>query len=243
MTKERLEAERLIYKVMDILDPSGKNKEFWQEEFGKMSDKQFTDYFKNTPFPLYFQTQAWKEPSIEQISSALDAIKVPFLESVYLPFKYRNADGKPIKSKPCMVLYIHMKRMKQLLTKKNGMSIDAKTRDMRTGLLTGIDKNGKESDREFESFAVSGLDACIKEFSRSRADSMNDKSIMNNTIKSLGQVKLSDLPEEVDDSLSKVLLNAYLIGSQLIATNLVMGGTYTLPYTAKGRDKKVQRID
>lgn len=240
MTKERLEAERLVYKVMDTLDPSGANTDFWKEEFSKMSDAQFKKYISGH-FPFYFQTGAFKEPSMEQISSALDVINVPLLESIYMPYKYKNTEGKPIKSKPCLVLYIHMKRMKQLLTKKNGMSINAATRDMRTGLLTGIDKNGKESDREFESLAVSGLNATIKEFSRSRADAMNDKAAMNNTIRTIGQVSLKDMPEELSDPLSKNLLSTYFLGAQLM-TSLV-SDEYIFPYTAKNKEKKITRVD
>ena len=156
--------------------------------------------------------------------------------------EYKDKNGKPIKSKPCLVVYYHEKRMKQLLTKKNSGSISADLRDMKTGLLTGIDKNGKESDREFESLAVSGLMKTAEELSRPRADSMNDKDIMNNIIKNLGQVTLSELPEEVDDSLSKNLLNAYFIGAQLY-TNIVEKDTYILPYTAKDKELKINRID
>jgi hypothetical protein len=65
---------------------------------------------------------------------------------------------------------------------------------------------------------------------------------MSNTIKSLGQVSLKDLPEEVDDSLSKNLLSTYLIGAQLVSPNLVMQG-YLLPYTVKGRKMKLNRVD
>ena len=242
MTKERLEAERLIYKIYDILDPSGKNKDFWVEEFSKMSDEQFKKYISGH-YPFYFQTGAFKEPKIDQIKKALDVLEVPLLESVYLPYKYKDPKtGKPIKSKPCLVVYIHMKRMKQMLTKKNSYSTSANTRDMKTGLLTGIDKNGKESDREFESLAVSGLMSTAEELSRPRADSMDDKDIMNNTIKNLGQVSLKDLPEDKADSLSKNMLNAYLIGAQLYS-NIVSKDDYMLPYTATGKEKKIERVD
>lgn len=242
MTKERLEAERLIYKIYDILDPSGKNKDFWVEEFSKMSDEQFKKYISGH-YPFYFQTGAFKEPKIDQIKKALDALEVPLLESVYLPYKYKDPKtGKPIKSKPCLVVYIHMKRMKQMLTKKNSYSTSANTRDMKTGLLTGIDKNGKESDREFESLAVSGLMSTAEELSRPRADSMDDKDIMNNTIKNLGQVSLKDLPEDKADSLSKNMLNAYLIGAQLYS-NIVSKDDYLLPYNEKNKEKKIERVD
>ena len=238
MNAQRLKAERLIYEVMDILDKSGRNTDFWKEEFSKMSDAQFKSYISND-FPFYFQTGAFKEPSMKQIVQALDKINVPLLERLYMPYKYKDKNGRPMKTKECLVVYLPIKRMKQLLTKKNGMSISTKTRDMKTGLLTGIDKNGKESDREFESLAICGLDNSIKEFSRSRADSMNDKSVMNNTINNLGQVYLKDLPDDPADSLSKNLLSAYFIGAQLY-TNLV-NEDYMTPYTMSLKNKKIER--
>lgn len=242
MNQQRLECERLIYKIMDILDESGKNRDFWVEEFSKMSDEQFKKYI-SSHYPLYFQTGVFNEPNIKQITDALNEINVPLLESIYMPYKYKDPKtGKPIKSKPCLVVYYHEKRMKQLLTKKNSSSISANTRDMKTGLLTGIDKNGKESDREFESLAVSGLPKTAEELGRPRADSMNDKDIMNNIIKNLGQVTLEELPEDIDDSLSKNMLNAYFIGAQLY-TNIVEKYSYMLPYTAKNKERKVQRVD
>ena len=238
MNAQRLKAERLIDEVMDILDNSGRNTDFWKEEFSKMSDAQFKSYISND-FPFYFQTGAFKEPSMKQIVQALDKINVPLLERLYMPYKYKDKNGRPMKTKECLVVYLPIKRMKQLLTKKNGMSISTKTRDMKTGLLTGIDKNGKESDREFESLAICGLDNSIKEFSRSRADSMNDKSVMNNTINNLGQVYLKDLPDDPTDSLSKNLLSTYFIGAQLY-TNLV-NEDYMTPYTMSLKQKKIER--
>ena len=223
---------------MDILDPDGNNTDFWKSEFSKMSDEQFKKYISGN-FPFYFQTGAFKEPSMDQIAKALDELKVPLLESIYLPYKYKDRDGNPMKTKPCMVVYIHMKRMKQLLTKKNGMSIGVDSRDMRTGLLTGIDKNGKESDREFESLAISGLYNTIKEFSRSRADSMEDKNIMNNDIKITGMTRLSDLPEALDDSLSKNLLSTYFLGAQLYSS--LVNEDYMLPYVYRERKRKISR--
>ena len=223
---------------MDILDPSGDNTDFWKEKFSKMSDAQFTKYISNH-YPFFYQTGAFKEPSMDQISKALKTINVPLLEPVYMPCTYRDENGNPMKTSECLVVYLPVKRMKQLLTKKNGMSIYTNTRDMRTGLLSGIDKNGKESDREFESLAISGLTNTIKEFSRPRADSMEDKSVMNNTISNLGQVYLSDLPDDQADSLSKNLLSTYFLGAQLY-TNLV-NDEYYLPYTLKDKEKKISR--
>ena len=238
MNAARLKAERLVYSVMDALDPSGANTDFWKEQFANMSDTQFKNYISND-FPFYFQTGAFKEPSMNQIVKALDVLNVPLLEPLYMPYKYKDSQGRPLKARECLVVYLPIKRMKQMLTKKNGMSISTKSRDMKTGLLTGVDKNGKESDREFESLAICGLDNCMKEFSRARADSMNDKSVMNNTINNLGQVSLKDLPDDPTDSLSKNLTSTYFIGAQLY-TNLV-NEDYMTPYTMSLKQKRVER--
>lgn len=244
MNQQRLECERLIYKIMGILDDSEKrggspNAEYFAGIFSQMNDEQFKEYITK-PFSLYYQTQGIKyEPQMNTITKALDEIKVPLLEPVYLPYKYKDSSGRPMKTKKCLVIYIHIKRMKQLLTKKNGMSIEAKTRDAKTGLLTGVDKNGKESDREMESLAVSGLYNTMKEFSRPRADSMNDKSFMDSRIRTLGQVRLSDLPDDPTDSLSKNLLSAYMIGAQL-QSNLV-NSEYLTPYTMKQKQMRINR--
>ena len=246
MNQQRLECERIIYKIMEMLDDPKKNGgdspnvDFWVKYFTTLNDKQFEE-FVTRPLSLFYQTSGLKrEPSMININHALDEINVPLLEEVYLPFKYKNKDGKPLKTKKCLVLYLHIKRMKQLLTKKNGMSTDAKTRDMRSGLLVGIDKNGKSSDREFESLAVSGLTNTMKELSRPRAASMDDKSIMNSTIKTFGQVRLSDLPDDPADDLSKNLLSTYFIGAGLM-TSLV-NTDYMTPYTLKQKNLKSQRI-
>ena len=241
MNKQRLEAERLIYSVMQALDgEDSDNVDFWKEEFSKMSDEKFKKYISNN-FPFYYQTKAFKEPSMDQIVKALDLLETPLLEEVYLPYKYKDKNGRPMKTKECLVIYLPIKRMKQILTKKNGMSISTDQRDMRTGRLISDSKNGITSDREFESLAISGLYNTMKELSRPRADSMEDKSVMSNTIKVLGQVSLSDLPDEETDSLSKNLLSAYFLGAQLYK-NLV-NDEYILPYTEKMKEKKISRID
>lgn len=245
MNQKRLECERMILKVMEILDNPKVTKEtpnvdFWVRRFATMNDQEF-EKFVTKPFSIYYQTSGLKhEPSMLDIIKGLESIDVPLLEEVYLPYKYKSADGKPIKSKKCLVLYIHMKRMKQLLTKKNGMSIESKIRDARTGLLTGKDKNGRESDREFESLAISGLTNTMKEFGRARADSMNDKSKLNNLIKTMGQASIEELDNDPSDSLSKNLLSTYFLGAGLM-TNLV-NAEYMTPYTRKAKDLRVQRI-
>ena len=46
MNTKRKSVQDKIYKVMNQLDPSGKNKKIYEDMFAKMSDKDFDDYMK-----------------------------------------------------------------------------------------------------------------------------------------------------------------------------------------------------
>lgn len=239
MTPQREKAEELIYQVMDALDPTGTNSSYYKEKFAEMSDAQFTKFISND-LALKFQVRPFEiDPKMEDIEKAAKIIGVPLLEKIALPYLYKDSKGNPVKSKECLVIYQHIKKMKQFITKKNAMSTDISKRDMKTGLLISDDKNGKTSDREFESLAVLGLDKTMDELSRPRADAMNSKSVMYNTLNVLGQVDLKDLPNDIDDVLSKNLLDAYFLGSQL-KTNLI-SDDYHLPITLKDRKRVTER--
>lgn len=239
MNKKRQEVEMLVYRVMDALDTSGANSEHYKEMFSRMSDAQFIKLL-NTTFPFRFHSRPFEiEPKMTEIKKAADVLKVPLTERVSLPYLYEGKNGKPIMSKPCMVIYTNIKKMKQFITKKNGMSLDISNRDMRTGLLNGVDKNGKTSDREFDSLLITGASDTIKEFSRLRADAMEQKSQALNTINLTGTLSLDDIKSEPDEVLSRNMLDAYFLGSQL-KTNLV-SDTYYLNSTTKNKGRSTER--
>lgn len=242
MNKKRLETERMVYEVMDILDKSSgmNNKEYWMDKFGSMTDVQFLKYISN-PFAFFYQVGAFKEPAMDSIVKALDHIKVPLLEEVYMPYKYKDKNGNPVKSKKCLVLYPVDKRMKQIITKKNKVSLDNSMRDQKTGQLVGASKGGRNSDREVESAVLSGLDSLVKELNGPRGSSMEAKDTMNAQIKTLGQVSMNDIPDTADDNLGKNNLSVMFLGAQLY-TNLV-NEDYLLPYTVKNKTKRVNRVD
>lgn len=239
MFKKRQEVELLIYKVLDTLDPTGQNSQFYKSKFAKMSDKDFLDFFKQD-FTVKFQTKLFEiEPKIGQIYKALQILNVPMDEKINMPFLYRNKDGVPVKSQDALVVYVPIKKMKQFLSKKNSMSTNISKRDMKTGLLLDVDKNGNTSDREMESLAVMGLDETMKELSTYRADSMNAKTEFYNTIGTTGMVYQKDIKVTQDDSLARNELNVFLLGSGL-NSNLINEGDYLL-YTLKNKQRKTIR--
>lgn len=227
--KSRLKVEEKIYKVMDILDTTGQNTEYYKTKFASMSDKEFYEFF-DQDFPLKFQTKVFEiDPKITQITKALDTIGVPVEEKVTMPFLYKNKDGVPVKTQPVLVVYLPLKRLKQMVIKKTGFSVDISKRDYRTGLLIDTDKNGNSTDREFESLAVLGLDNTMKELATVRADAMSAKSEFYNQINTTGMVSLKDVDIKNSDSIARNLISAYLLGAH-IQSNLI-NTDYLLPRT------------
>ena len=234
MNAERKKCETLIYRVFDAIDPSQQNSNYYKEKFALMDDSEFKRFIAKD-FPFVFQYKPFViEPTFTDMKKAADILDIQLVEEVNLPHVHRNSNGVPVKSKPALVIYADVKKLKQFITKKNAMSTDINDRDMRTGLLLSHDKNSKESDREMESLVVMGHSATMQEMSRYRADSMAAKNAMHNTINLEGQVYQKDIPVDIDDSLSKNLVDVYLIGS-LIDTNMVTDDHYA-------KDDKRRRV-
>lgn len=239
MTEQRQKAEALIYQVLDAADKTKTNSDYYKKLFSTMSDDDFMKFCKRR-LPFRFHQEVFKvEPKMHEIIDAFKVLDKPLLEKVKLPYVYVNKDGIPVETEECLVIYIHLKRMKQMLTKKNSTALNIEKRDMKTGLLTGEDKGGKETDREFESLAVMGLDYTMDEFARPKADAMSAMAQMSNTILSKGFVSEKDIDVTKDDSLGKNLFNVYLLGAN-IHSNLV-DIDYMTPYTAKNKQQQIER--
>lgn len=240
MNKQRQQAENLIYSVFDAVDSTKTNSDYYRKMFANMSDEDFMNFCKRR-LPFRFHQEVFKiEPKLYEIIEAFKILNKPLLEKVKLPYVYTNKDGEPVESQECLVIYIHLKRMKQMLTKKNSNAVNTEKRDMKTGLLTGEDKGGKETDREFECLAVMGLDYTIDEFARAKADAMAAMTQMSNTIMAKGYVSDKDITVANDDSLGKNLFNVYLMGAH-IHSNLV-DIDYMTPYTSKNKQQAIERV-
>ena len=237
--QQRLEAEKLIYDVLDKVDQTHTNSDYYRKLFSKMSDDQFYKFFQRR-LPLRFHEDAFKiNPKMYDIIDGFKILKKPLLEKVNFPHVYTNADGKAVQSKECFVGYIHIKRMKQMLSKKNNASMHVEKRDIRTGRLMQEDKAAQETDRDFESLASFGLADTLDEFRSVKADAMQASSEMIATIADKGSVSQKDYVVTRSDGLARNMLNVYLLGAG-IHSNLV-DNDYMTPYTAENRTRRVHR--
>lgn len=237
----RAKAEKLIYDVLDQADITGTNTEYYKNLFAKMNDQEFYKFFEKR-LPLRFHTSAFEvEPKMYEIDKAFKVLGAPLYEVVNLPYLYKDSKGRSIRSKSALVVYLHIKRMKQMLAKKNSISLSIAERDMHTGLLVNHSKTAKTSDREEEVFAILGMDANMDEFSRLRADAMQSKEEMYSTIATTGMIKAGEIVPEKDESLAKRMLYVYMLGANICTNLLGEDDGYLNPHTIKNKQKQLER--
>ena len=133
-----------IYKVFSILDKTGLNTKKYQQLFEGMTDDEFKRYMKNflndEDKNFYLECLPNKnEPSLKQIKSALEYLNVPLDEYVY--YRHDGNKSNPIRTRyKVPVGYIHIKRLQQMLQKKNTYSMSIDKRSLKTNQVTGDDK-------------------------------------------------------------------------------------------------------
>ena len=238
--QQRSQVEELVYKIFDTIDKTKTNSDYYRDLFSKMTDDDFYKFFQRR-LPLRFHYELFKiEPKMYDIVDAFKVLGKPLLEKINLPHLFVDENGRPVQSKECLVLYIHIKRMKQLVADKSHVALNIEKRDMKNGLLTGSDKGSRESDREFEALAAYGLEYVMDEFSRPRADSLRAANEMNSIILNKGSVSMDDITIDKSDNLAKNMINTYLLGSN-IYSNLV-NIDYMTHYTSKNKKKQFEKI-
>jgi hypothetical protein len=237
--KIREDIEIFICQFFDALDKTGINTEYWKGKFAHMSDYQFEQWLKKK-YPLTMQHRVFEiEPTFSDFEDAAKVVGIPLLEKVRLPYLYTNKDGVAVNSKECLIIYLHLKKVQQMITKKNHISTDIDRRDFKTGRLLDEDKSAAMSDRESEALAIMGLYNTMDEFTTIKADAMNAKSQAYNQISNTGNLSKEDYTVDKADSISRNTISVYMLGCHL-NTNLVNEGNYT-PYTLKEKQRKVVR--
>lgn len=237
--EKRKQCEELIYKTFSAIDPTGANTEYYQKLFSNMSDAQFTKLISGRlPF-RYHVSPFNNEPKMPDIINAFKVLDKPLLEKVALPYLAKDNNGKAVQSKECLVGYMNIKRLKQMLTKKNNTALEIANRDMKSGRLLGHDKGGLESNKEFEGALALGLENTTAEYARIKAAAMKAKAETYNTINTKGEVSFKDIDTDKTDSIAKNTMNVYLIGANL-HSNLIDKDYYT-PLSLEKKKKRIER--
>ena len=239
MNEKRKKIEALVYKVFDQLDKTKANTKKYKDFFTKMTDKEFDTWakkFLEGNDNLQLEILPWKnEPSMDDIQGCAKSIGLPLEEYVY--FRHEggadeNGERKIVRSRSkCCVGYISVRRLQQILSKKNSYTTDISKRNSITNQTSQSSAIARNSDSESNSMITMGLDASLREFLGFRADDQNTKTLAYNSISRDGFVRLKDL-DQVEDISSKSTLNtlsAYLtsvgLHNDLLGDDLLLQAT------------------
>ena len=213
---KRAKITNLVIKVMKILDKTGLNVEKYKNLYENMSDEEFNAYMNNflndDNHNFYMELLPNKnEPSIYQIEEAMKALNIP--ENEYVYYRHDGAKDDPIRTRTKVpVGPIVVRRLQQILSKKNTYSLNIDSRDSRTGQVTADDKIARISDAELYGLTIFGADAAIKEFYSARADNMLAKRDMYSKISKYGYCYLEDLESDISQNQTINTINVYMLG-------------------------------
>jgi hypothetical protein len=230
----RKKMEEKVYGTFDRLDPTKVNSNKYKALFSKMSDAQFDKFFKDLfadddQYLVLDVVDYERNLLIEHVEDAAKYLGVPLFEKVAMPWVNKDRNNPVITKFAVPVGFIHLKRVQQILSKKNTTSTDVSSRSALTGQVVGKDKNARDSDTE--NFALVTINAhdTLREFMGPRADDMVMKNEMYSQIAQKGFVSLESLTNNVENKVTLNALDVHLIGmglkSDIITDGLIVKKT------------------
>ena len=231
---KRKQMEDVIYSTFSALDPSGVNTEKYKQMFSKMNDSQFDSFFKNffkdENMYLTLDTVEYENSlKLEYVEKAAKVLDIPLFERIAMPFVNKDKNNPVVTKYECPVGYIHIKRMQQILSKKNTTSTEISSRSQLTGQVVGKDKNARDSDQENFALVTMEADNTLRELLGPRADDHVMKSEMYNEIARKGYVSINELTNKVENKTTLNTIDVYFIGmgikSDLVTDGLVLNKT------------------
>lgn len=226
--QKRLLMETTIYKTFDALDPSGTNSKKYKAMFKEMNDAKFEKFFKDlfadeNKYLIYDVVDFEYPLKIENVKKAADYLGVPITEYVAMPFVNKDKENPAVTKTPAVVGYLHLKRMQQMLSKKNSTSTEIAERSAMTGQVTGHDKNARITDAETYVLSSIEADDVLRELMGPRSDDRHMKSKMYSDISTKGYCSLNSLPNHVENKTSLNTIDVYMIGMGLKSDMVTKG--------------------
>lgn len=224
--------KKLIYDVFDALDPSGVNTEKYKQMFDKMNESQFDSFckrfFKNENDYLILDIVDYeRDLKMDNIEKAAKIMNVPLFERVAVPFSNMDKERPIITKYPVPVGYANIKRMQQMLSKKNTTSTNISERSALTGQVVGKDKNARSSDVENFGLITMNSEYALRELMGPRADDKVMKEEMYTSISEKGYVSLDELTDRVENKTTLNTIDVFMIGMG-IKTDLVTKDLHVL---------------
>lgn len=248
-TQFREEVETLLYAFMNTFDSSGKNSEQYHAMLDSLTPEEFVKWFKNRlDNPQWFPTveitpfNKKMQPKFENYRKLAKLVGIELEEFVVLPYLSENTVNKT----PILTLtkvpvgMLHLKRLQQIVRKKNKTTTSIEVRDQRKGQVVDVDKGGRMTDADMFALTTIGAFPVMKELYGPRADSIRAKEQFYQQIREgTRQPRLEDLTDDIADKVAINTLNNYIMGASLMSD--LISDSYILEVTK--RDMKKNKMN
>lgn len=150
----------------------------------------------------------FEEVRMNQIKAAADFEGIELEDYIY----YRQHDKRGVRTKMKVpVGYCTIKRVQQILSKKNHYSLDIEDRSLKTGDVKGESKVASISEPEVYSLMAIGAEKSLEELMGPRADNTQKKMQMYRQIVRDGFCTLADMKADRTSSTTLNTINTYLL--------------------------------
>ena len=208
--KKRIIIQNKVYEIMDKLELSDDeikkgiksyNRTVWENKFKNMSDIDFYNLMlemkKRRGYCFSFEANSITDKkhtmNVNKLNKVAKEMGFKLREYVVFPHKNRaNPDNPVISKTPLPIIAITVKRLQQMLTKKNKTSSDNSVVNPVTGQVTNDSKAARLSNAQTYSLMTSGQPSAIKEYLSIRADDEVAKKQMFKEIEQTGKAKLKN---------------------------------------------------
>lgn len=218
---KRQKIEKMIYDVVQMIDPSGDNTKRWKDIFGAMNDKQFAEFMghlekKECQLNVVMPNMK-KTPKIPDLVKAAEKVGLKLSHRLWLPD--RTKPGKKyLTNESYLILELPIRRAQQEWDKK----LQVPSRDTHVDALTGQvildDRACHLSAPEIQSLSTRRLDKTLQEFVRVRGGDINAYGDFKRQMEEGGSASLATLDPRTRaraGTLSNILLLSMMIENNL----------------------------
>lgn len=232
MNAKRERAEKRFLDLLNEFDKSGANAERWKWKFSCLNDKEFDDFMKKMNqdtrryhIDLQYNQSDSKNDKIFDISH-LEKIaknhKIKLREYVAFPHLNKDDPDNPvITATPVPILYINIRKMQQMVQKKNFSAGTVDSVNPLTGQVTGDSKAASLGDSQTFSLTTTNQHDTIRELLTIRSDNQEGKMKMLDLIEKDGKVNYKDCKVSLDHSQSLQTWKVFMTGAMLKSDTLV----------------------
>ena len=221
--EKRQRIEDLVLGTISRLERGDENTKRYKAFFKGMSDAEFEKWangFQKDGFNQVFQifVEPFNEPRIGEIEEAAKFLGIELNEYIY----FRDQGERLIRSRNKVpVGYVPIKRVQQLLSKKNHFGLDNEERSLASDQVTGESKVASLSDIESSSLTAIDADRSLEEFLGFRSDDAYGKMQAYKQVINQGYISLDEIEKnQKEASQTAQTIDTYLLCSG-IKTDLV----------------------